>query len=94
MLVPQSWLTIAALTAPLVAYGYGVISTKYEVRADERAACEQRIASITAQINAAAERQIQEARDAAAKIPDAPADSAELARLCAADKSCRERVRK
>lgn len=94
-LIPASWILPAiAVAAPFLSYGYATLRTKYEVRAEERAACTQRIASIEKQINAAAERQIAEARDAAAKVPDTPAAPADLARLCQQSPTCRDRVRK
>jgi len=88
------WLYVAAALAPFVTYGWGVVKTKYAVRAEERAACSARIADIEKKINEAAAKQIQEARRAAEEVTPTPAAPAELARLCSADPRCRERVRK
>jgi len=87
------WLYVIAALAPFVTYGWAAVKTKYEVRAEERAACTVRIADIERQINEAAAKQIEEARRAAEAVTPTPTAPAELARLCAADLKCRERIR-
>lgn len=88
------WLYVAAALAPFVTYGWATVKTRYEVRVQERAACAARIAEVEKKINDAAQKQIEEARRAAEEVSPTPTAPAELARLCNADRACRERVRK
>ena len=82
-----------AIAAPFLSYGYATVKTRWEVQATERAACSARIANIEKQINEAAAKQVQEARDAAEKVLT-PTTPAELVRLCQQSRDCRDRVRR
>lgn len=82
-------LILAAL--PFATYGWGVVKTKYEVRAQERVACTLRIADIEKRINADADAKIKAALDAAEATSPTPEVLEEIAALCAKDAACRDR---
>lgn len=98
--MPLTWIIyIAAATAPLAAYGYGVAKTKIDMtrkmhtavfatRADEQAQCRVRIGDVEKRINDAAESRIRKASEA--PVVETPSPN-ELATLCAKSASCRER---
>lgn len=80
-----------AILSPFVTYGYGVVKTKYEVRAEERAACRAQIADLQLKADQAAAKAFEEARRAADNLTPTPTAPGELARLCAGDRYCRDR---
>lgn len=82
-------LILAAL--PFVTYAWAHVKTKYEVRAQERAACSMRIGEIERKINADAQAKIKAALEASEAIPPTPEVPEEIAALCAKDALCRDR---
>lgn len=84
-------LPLAIVAAIAGAYGYGVVSTKYRVAAEQERVCNERIASIETRIKDETNRRIEaalRARDETSATPDTPA---ELLSLCRNDAACRER---
>lgn len=87
--------TLLALAAPFLGYGWGVVKTTYQVRAEERAACtvkvERTLADMAAQLSEAARLRSAAAREAADAVTPTPETPAEIAKLCAKSASCRDR---
>lgn len=90
--IPVTWvLVVTALAAPFLAYAWGAVATKYEVRAVERAACTKRIDAFAAEINAKANARVELAEAAANAVLETPAVPEAIAKLCKSDPACRER---
>lgn len=84
-------LMLAAIAAPFLSYGWGVASTTYKVRAQERSACAAKIARVQQIINDAADKRIAEATEAAKAESPTPSTPAELVALCQKSPTCRDK---